>query len=655
MHSKSNKLNFIYDEEVEDLSEHIEDKLIVSNNRIFVLQSTNPELFAFVDDIRWPNPASDNWMYSHGCFFMVQDLQSKDMARSIDGTLTHKKRKYIPNGSLLNVLGAFDSAITLSLYDFCVPNKDLWVRRLRVKNVSKIDKNIRIILFIAPRTCNEKGILKGRKLKNNVFIFDGNIEAPYVAIACDNKVDDYIISRDAYQNAYIGNFEEDKRIEDPDRVELALAIDLSLKTAETKLVNFFISFGKTRDDVLQLINQITINSDELFVQTRKWWGNWFKEGITFHSSSAKLDWLYRVNLMVSKMCQAENGAVPYIGCGDYDRMAWVRDNVWYAVGMDYSGHFDEAQKALDWCFMLKRRKDGCLYTNYLVDPNVPKWTQLEHDFYGEILTGIWVHYIFTQNKDYLSEGWITIKNCAEIIIKNISQNGLIAQDYSIWEDNLSQNTFTSGVSAFGLLCASQIAEALGKIPLHEQWRHYSEDIVKAIKDLCYKQEIECFTESPDSIYIDGSVLILFSWFPIFRVESKFYKCVENICNRLWHKKIGGLRRREKELNNPRQDWDKYPWPGVTLWAADAYLEMGDDRAFKFLNWVIKNAMPEGILAENVHPTHFSRFPMPSYSSMGLVRTLLCLAGIRFNGYINRESPILKDKYGEIRLENLTFS
>lgn len=643
---------FAYDKEVEEFPQHFEDRLLVSNNRLFVLQATHPDLYAFIDDLRWPTPASDNWMHDRGCFFMIQDVQNGEMARSIDGTMVHKRRKYSPDGSLLNILQAFDSTFILSIRDFCVPHKDIWVRRLKVRSTSGREKKIRLILFIAPRTGNEKRILEGQRLENDAFIFNGSKGAPYVAVASDKEVRRYLLSKQAYQKAFVGTFKEEAQTEEANRVELALAIDLNLGPGETELVNFSISLGTTREEALRYLNRDAREPDAFYLHTRKWWEEWFKKGTVFRSSCPKLNWLYQVNLMVSKMCQAQNGAVPYTGCGDYDGMTWVRDNVWYAMGMDYAGHFEEAQKALDWCLSLERRENGSFYTNYLVDPHTPKWTQIEHDFMGEILTGIWVHYLFTQDKSFLSERWEAIREYAGIILQNISGNGLIDDDFSIWEDNPSQNTFTSGVCAFGLWCASQMAKVLGEPYLSQQWEHSSKTVVEALQDLCYSQELECLTESPNSAFIDGSVLALFSWFPLFRGKHKFDKCIDRICSRLWHKEIGGLRRREKELCNPKQDWDKFPWPGVTLWAADALLERDDPWALKFLDWVIQKAMPEGILAENVHSTSFSRFPMPSYSSMGLIRTLLCLADLRFDGFVKQKGPVLNTRYGEIRLENL---
>jgi hypothetical protein len=59
---------FRYDQPPDEFAVHREDRFPVSNSRLFVLQSSSIDLTAFVDDIHWPTPASDNWMHANGCF-----------------------------------------------------------------------------------------------------------------------------------------------------------------------------------------------------------------------------------------------------------------------------------------------------------------------------------------------------------------------------------------------------------------------------------------------------------------------------------------------------------------------------------------------------------------------------------------------------------
>lgn len=63
-------------------------------------------------------------------------------------------------------------------------------------------------------------------------------------------------------------------------------------------------------------------------------------------------------------------------------------------------------------------------------------------------------------------------------------------------------------------------------------------------------------------------------------------------------------------------------------------------------------MPEGILAENVHPGGHSRFPMPSYSSVGFARTLIRLGGLVFDGRLRRRMPVILPGIGRVRLRNV---
>ncbi len=370
------------------------------------------------------------------------------------------------------------------------------------------------------------------------------------------------------------------------------------------------------------------------------------------TKNRKVNWLYRVNLMIAKMCQAENGAVLYVGCDDYGARAWPRDGIWYAIGMDYAGHHAEAEKALQWCTTLKRKDDGLFYVNYLVDGDQPDWTQPEFDYFGEILAGFWLHYLFTRQPEWLAQHGVFLRGCAEAIVNLLDENNLVRADTSIWEDHLAQNTFTSGMCAFGLWCAARVAETLGHGELALFWEGTGQRMKQAILTLPYDATRGCLTVSPGSHYVDGAVLTLNSWFPLLRGEEKFERGLLAIVDALWHDALGGLKRREAEENTPRQDWDKFPWPGVTLWAADAFVEAGRwQDATRCLDWVIDHAMPEGIIAENVHPRGHSRFPMPSYSSAGFARTLIRLGGLEFDGHLRYGKPVALPRVGQVRLHN----
>jgi len=638
---------FKYDREPDEFAIHKEDKFLVSNNRLFVLQSSSPDLAAFVDQVHWPTPVSDNWMHPNGCFFIVQDLSTGRIAKSTDGTLRVVRRRYQPDGTLINHLCAFGGQVTLRLQDFCVPGQDVWVRRLTLSYRGHKPCRVRLIVFFAPRTGDADGVVHGERTESG-FLFRGRDDAPFIGLHLDLPVAAWLLSEFAYPRAALGELRAEGEHQPADRVELAVATDLDLRPGQTETLHYAIAFGRTEGEVCALDTL-----DALYAQTRRWWCAWFREGVLIETQSRKVDWLYRVNLMVAKMCQAENGAVPYVGCGDYAARTWPRDTLWYAMGMDYAGHPAEAEKALEWCTTLKRKDDGSFYVNYLVDGDRPDWAQPEYDYFGEILTGFWLHYLFTRREEWLAKHWEFLHGCADAIVTLLDGNGLVRADTSIWEDHLAQNTFTSGVCAFGLWCAARAAETLGHRELAARWEGTAQKIKQALLTLTYDAGRGCVTVAPGDPHVDGAVLALGSWFPLLTGEEKFTRGLATLVETLWHNELGGLKRREAEENTPRQDWDKFPWPGVTLWAADAFLEAGRQRdAARCLNWVIDHAMPEGIIAENIHPRGYSRFPMPSYSSAGFVRTLIRLGGLEFDGRLWRGRPGVLPRLGRVRLHNI---
>jgi GH15 family glucan-1,4-alpha-glucosidase len=644
---------FRYDQTPDEFSIHREDRFPLSNNRLFVMQSSSTDLAAFVDQVRWPTPASDNWMHAHGCFFIVQDLSTMRIAKNTDGTLRVLRRRYQPDGTLVTHLTAFQGRLRMCLRDFVVPERDVWVRRVEIGSRWAKAHRVRLVLFFAPRTADESGTLQGERTPTG-FLFYGRANAPFIALHCDRPFSTWLLAEGTYARAGVGDLPVDGEQHLTDRVELAAATDLELPPNRTVIIHHAIAFDQSAEGATLVVAPTGqaqgLPLRGLYAQTRRWWQTWFRDGVVIKTRSRKVDWLYRVNLMVARMCQAENGGLPYVGCGDYGARAWPRDVVWYALGMDYAGHHAEAEKALEWCTTLKRKDDGSFYVNYLVDGDRPDWTQPEYDCFGEILAGFWLHYLFTRRERWLARHWVFLRGCADAIVKLAESNNLVRADTSIWEDHLAQNTFTSGVCAFGLWCAARVAERLKERDYAASWEGAAKEIKQAILTVAYDATRGCLTVNPGSRHVDGAVLTLNSWFPLLSGEDKFERGLLTMVDALWHDTLGGLRRREQEENTPRQDWDKFPWPGVTLWAADAFIEVGRwQDAARYLNWVTDHAMPEGLLAENVHPGSHSRFPMPSYSSAGFARTLIRLGGLEFDGELHRGRPAVLPRLGRVRL------
>jgi len=654
---------FRYDRPPDEFAVRREDRFPVSNGRLFVMQSSSPDLAAFVDDVRWPSPASDNWIHPHGCFLMAQDLRTGLVAKSTDGTLQRARRRYLPDGALHTVLLGFKGRLALRVWDFVVPNRDIWVRRVEVATALPGVSRIRLIYFLAPRTGDEAGVLRAERLPSG-FLFYGCGLAPFVALHCDRPLDAWLLAGSAYPRAGVGDLPSaggdlpaPGNLRPTDRLELAAAVDL-LVQRDRVVVHFALAFGERAGDV-----EAPGPLRSMYAVTRRWWRGWLAGGVTVQTPSRRINGLYRTSLVIARMCQASNGAVTYAGCGDYGARAWARDAVWYAIGMDYAGHHHEAERALEWCASLKRKNDGTFYANYLVDGDRPDWEQPEYDQLGLILAGFWVHHLFAGREEWLAHHWPFLRSCADAIVGLTDDSGLVREDTSIWEDRLAQNTFTSGVCAFGLWCAARIAGTLGHRGLAASWRDSALRIRRAVLARTYNAARGCLVESPGSRYVDGAVLTLGSWFPILRGSARFERGLSAIVTRLWHDGLRGLRRREMEDNTPRQDWDKFPWPGVTLWAVDALVEAGRSResgrrrwprgrlkqAARCLRWVAEHAMPEGILGENVHPGGHSRFPMPSYSSVGFARTLIRLGGLMFDGQLRSGRPVILPGIGRVRL------
>ena len=99
--------------------------------------------------------------------------------------------------------------------------------------------------------------------------------------------------------------------------------------------------------------------------------------------------------------QLLSGAIPWYEGGITD--PW--DLVECAIALDLAGKSDEAAKAYRWMRDIQNA-DGSWYFSYLNDE--PQNLTKDTNYSSYIATGIWYHYLFTKDLNFLRQMWTTI-------------------------------------------------------------------------------------------------------------------------------------------------------------------------------------------------------------------------------------------------------
>jgi hypothetical protein len=160
-----------------------------------------------------------------------------------------------------------------------------------------------------------------------------------------------------------------------------------------------------------------------------------------------IDYILRVQL--------EDGSIPWFEGGHID--PW--DHVESAMGLSIGGEFAAAEKAYGWLKDLQL-EDGSWWAAYK-DGAVAESGRRESNFVAYVATGVWHHYLITQDRDFLSEFYPVVEKAIEFVLDLQTETGEIR--WAVDSDGKPKNdALVTGCSSIykSLECAHNIAIVL---------------------------------------------------------------------------------------------------------------------------------------------------------------------------------------------------
>ena len=118
-----------------------------------------------------------------------------------------------------------------------------------------------------------------------------------------------------------------------------------------------------------------------------------------------------------RITQLPNGSIPWFKGGYCD--PW--DHVEAAMGLSIGGDFVNAERAYQWLVDIQL-EDGSWWAAYKGD-KVESNDRKETNFVAYIATGVWHHYLISQNKDFLSKMWPCVKKAIDFVLSQQQSEG----------------------------------------------------------------------------------------------------------------------------------------------------------------------------------------------------------------------------------------
>ncbi len=154
--------------------------------------------------------------------------------------------------------------------------------------------------------------------------------------------------------------------------------------------------------------------------------------------------------------QTKEGEIPWFENGHSD--PW--DHTEAAMGLSIAGEFAAAERAYRW-LALKQLPDGSWWRNYRSgEPD--QADRRESNYVAYIATGVWHHYLISENKGFLAELFPVVDRAIEFVLTLQSAHGEIDWAVDAAGAPMGDALVTGCSSIFkSLECACHIASSLG--------------------------------------------------------------------------------------------------------------------------------------------------------------------------------------------------
>ena len=171
-----------------------------------------------------------------------------------------------------------------------------------------------------------------------------------------------------------------------------------------------------------------IGHSKLLNITEEYWKNYLKQAYDMKTGNEELDELYIRSLLVFKLMSDEQTggliAAPefdeeFSKCGGY-AFCWGRDAAYITTAICGAGYKDMAKRFYQWAVDAQESNGSWEHRHYMEGYLAPAWG-MQIDETGSILWGIWKYFLETEDKEFITCNWISIKKAADYLVSFIDE------------------------------------------------------------------------------------------------------------------------------------------------------------------------------------------------------------------------------------------
>ena len=419
-----------------------------------------------------------------------------------------------------------------------------------------------------------------------------------------------------------------------------IGIWLELPAKGSTTAFYWIAAGMTYPEVARLNLQVhNTTPEELLKRSSKYWKTWVhKDSLQLQGLPKSVTDVFHRSLLILRTQIDNHGAIIAANDSDIVRFGkdtysymWGRDGAFVAAALAKAGYSHVCMKYFDFCARVLS-DEGYLFQHYNPDgslaSNWHSWLvagqevlPIQEDSTALTLWALWIHYQSLKDVEFIRPLYSTlIKKAADFLVSYRDPQTLLPlPSYDLWEERYALHTYTVASVIAGLRAAANFAILFRDTSLSEKYHSTADEMTGGIRQHLYHDGLKRFARSGSRVdrgyqldeVIDISLLSLVTLGVLDPKDQRMIATAEAVREQLWLKtSVEGCARYQGDVYQRAEDSPKdipgNPWFISTLWLAEYCIDRAENQqqlqaALPYIEWCGKNALPSGVLAEQIHP------------------------------------------------------
>ena len=407
---------------------------------------------------------------------------------------------------------------------------------------------------------------------------------------------------------------------------------------------YWMAAGTTYPEVAKLNLEVHQKTpEELIKRSSKYWTTWVhKHSLKTKGLPKSTTDIFSRSLLILRTQIDNHGAIIAANDSDIVRFGkdtysymWGRDGAFVAAALAKAGYSHACMKYFDFCARILS-DEGFLFQHYNPDGSLASnwhaWLidgkdilPIQEDSTALTLWALWIHYKSLKDVEFIRPLYGTlIKKAADFLVRYRDPQTLMPlPSYDLWEERYALHTFTAASVIAGLRAAANFAKLFQDKSLAEKYDSVADEMTEGISKYLYHDGLKRFARSGSRMnegykldeVIDISLLSLSTLGILDPKDPRMIATAKAIREQLWLKtSVEGCARYQGDVyqraEDSPQDIPGNPWFIATLWLAEYFIDQAESHeqlqeTLPYLEWCGKNALPSGVLAEQVHPVNGS--------------------------------------------------